>query len=220
MKRILISLMFVIISSQFTFGQGDLYSFPYPRTVDSVFFILTTNWGTVTELDSFNYQVYGTNNDTVLVNCYYADWSWAQPTQCIDTLNFSNLLDPKSYYFKFKIFYQIANIGNPTCVDTFYYSRIMIYNNTKIDIINNKVGVCNIYPNPSHNSVNISYKLEKKQDINFEIYNEAGISVYNKNINKTKSENIEVDVSNFNKGIYFVKLRTKNNHITKKFIIE
>jgi hypothetical protein len=182
--------------------------------------VLSTQWGSIHELDSFNIETFGENDDTLIVNCYYEDQTWAQPIELVDTLDFSDKLVQNSYYLKFRIILVPPYGITPILIDSCYYSKVMVYNDTKIDTINNEFGEFTVYPNPTSDLIFISYKLEKKQDINFEIYNEAGIRVYNKNINKTKSDNIVVDVSNFNKGIYFVKLRTKNNFITKKFIIE
>lgn len=83
-----------------------------------------------------------------------------------------------------------------------------------IDDLNN-ISI-NIYPNPAKNFINIILQ-DNIKSTNLEIINENGqILITKLNIsNKTT-----IDLSNFSKGIYFIKLINKNNTILKKVIIQ
>jgi len=74
----------------------------------------------------------------------------------------------------------------------------------------NSSSVLNIYPNPATNNIQINtvYDIE-----NIEIFDFTGKLV--KNTMKTN-----IDISNLEKGIYIVKVRTNNNKESQKLIIE
>ncbi len=68
-----------------------------------------------------------------------------------------------------------------------------------------------IYPNPANNVLNVTANGYNKM----EIINFLGQVVINENISNT---NFEVNVSNLNSGVYFVRLQGENGTITKKFV--
>jgi len=78
---------------------------------------------------------------------------------------------------------------------------------------NNKEFV--IYPNPSTGLVTINCKSEFFDKI--EIINVTGQMVHSVNIT---SKNIQIDLSNSAKGLYFVKIKGDNYYKTEKLIIE
>lgn len=67
-----------------------------------------------------------------------------------------------------------------------------------------------IYPNPAENHLNIS-TTENINEVN--IFNIIGVKVYSEqNFKET------IDLSNFNSGVYFIKINTDKGEITKRFI--
>ena len=74
-----------------------------------------------------------------------------------------------------------------------------------------------LYPNPATDEVNI--KWSKSDDVSIRIYNTLGKLVfYSKKLNVFNGYNI--DVSNFEDGVYFVKLNSTYGEITKKLILK
>nr|WP_295706848.1 T9SS type A sorting domain-containing protein [uncultured Lacinutrix sp.] len=71
-----------------------------------------------------------------------------------------------------------------------------------------------IYPNPVQGNL---LTIENKQNTTYEIYNVLGKKVLKGNI--TPSDN-KVNVSNLSKGVYILKLQSKNGTVTKKLIKE
>ena len=72
-----------------------------------------------------------------------------------------------------------------------------------------------IYPNPSNGLINI--ELDKLNFYNISISNILAKEVYNSTISAV---NTTLDLSNFNKGLYFIELNDGENIFTKKIIIE
>ena len=72
-----------------------------------------------------------------------------------------------------------------------------------------------IYPNPSNGLINI--ELDKLNFYNISISNILAKEVYNSTISAV---NTKLDLSNFDKGLYFIELNDGENIFTKKLIIE
>ncbi len=77
-----------------------------------------------------------------------------------------------------------------------------------------KKEVLYIYPNPSEDIINI--EIENKNNATIDIYNVSGRMIYNKALN---SKADKIDISGLSEGIYFVKVRQKNNVRIEKLII-
>jgi len=74
------------------------------------------------------------------------------------------------------------------------------------------------YPNPAHSSVKISVKDGAQDITKITVYDVLGKTI--QNTANIHSNEINVDVSKFRKGIYFVEITTTdNNKTTKKLIV-
>ena len=79
----------------------------------------------------------------------------------------------------------------------------------------NKSNLISVFPQPAKNSLNIQVKLNNNEINTLDIYNSQGKILLSNVLNKN-SENINLDVSQFKSGIYFIKVHSKNNLYTKK----
>ena len=90
-----------------------------------------------------------------------------------------------------------------------------------------------IYPNPAKDNLQLIINNEQVDIQTIEIYNIAGRLVNLSSLRGTKQSNtsrdyfpnvhngeIQIDVSQLNEGIYFLKIKTKQASITKKLIIK
>ena len=75
----------------------------------------------------------------------------------------------------------------------------------------------NIYPNPSTGLVHISMENYKKH-IDISVYNALGKLVIEKT--DVNSEGLTVDLSNNERGVYFIKIATDYNSFVKRVVIE
>ncbi len=108
--------------------------------------------------------------------------------------------------------YSLQNNRNPFIDSINFVNYIDFYSMgiKENDLQNNNI---NIYPNPSKNFINIesSDKIE-----NIKLYNFTGQIVFDKIIN---NNSIQINTSVYKSGIYFIKIKTKNNLINKKITI-
>ena len=71
-----------------------------------------------------------------------------------------------------------------------------------------------VYPNP----VNDNLYLEVDDDIKeVSVYNITGMMVYNEQFTNY-NERLTIDLSNFDNGIYFVKIKSDSGEILKKIV--
>ena len=76
-----------------------------------------------------------------------------------------------------------------------------------------------IYPNPAKCKFKVQGQKFKVVDAKIEIYDLNGRKLLNKQF-PAGTEEIEVDVSNLQSGIYFCKIITEKGNATKKLIIQ
>ncbi len=79
-----------------------------------------------------------------------------------------------------------------------------------------------MYPNPTNNNTNINFTLQKDQNVNVEVYNMLGEKVYSANQGRmsTGQHVIEINGTNLQSGVYFVRFNTDNVTTTKKLVIQ
>lgn len=78
----------------------------------------------------------------------------------------------------------------------------------------------NLYPNPANNFVTIEiFDKLNSDNLTLEILNSIGQVVESKSIDNAK-EQIIMDVNNFSKGLYLVRVSSNNMYITKKLLIQ
>ena len=79
----------------------------------------------------------------------------------------------------------------------------------------NESNLISVFPQPAKNNLSIQVKLNNNEVNTLDLYNSQGKILLSTVLNKN-SENINLDVSEFKSGIYFIKVHSKNNLYTKK----
>ncbi len=75
-----------------------------------------------------------------------------------------------------------------------------------------------LYPNPTHGNITIEIpENEEAIDQQLYIFNSIGGLVWQEN---SRDAIINIDMSNFDKGIYFLKIISNNGNYTKRFVIQ
>ena len=78
-----------------------------------------------------------------------------------------------------------------------------------------------IYPNPTTSKINLDITNEYKGDVLIKLYNVNGQLYFEENSKMTNDGLLkQIDVSNYNRGIYFVELQFNNKKEVRKLIIE
>ncbi|WP_452222412.1 T9SS type A sorting domain-containing protein [Lacinutrix salivirga] len=112
------------------------------------------------------------------------------------------------------------NNGDPTDDDT-DFSGAPDYLEANVALSINEFSSYNFkfYPNPANNQITIQLNTNLNEECLVEIINLQGKKIIEKNI-KSETSNINLNVSNLQSGLYFVKLKLKNKQAIKKLIIE
>ena len=80
-------------------------------------------------------------------------------------------------------------------------------------------GNYNIYPNPNNGTFNLSIKNSESTDLNVNIQNVLGQSVYSEALNNVGQLNKQINLSNLDSGIYTVIISDKNGLSSSEKII-
>ncbi|MBW6481728.1 MAG: T9SS type A sorting domain-containing protein [Vicingaceae bacterium] len=96
----------------------------------------------------------------------------------------------------------------------FEYFNVVVVNCTSKNEIS-------LYPNPANNEFTVQLEGKKGDEVNIEIYNSIGQQVMNRTfILQHKFFSEQIDVNEFDQGIYFVNIKMGNLLIPKKLIID
>ena len=159
------------------------------------------------------------NNSTGVQPLHYL-WNWGDGTQ--DTIMYpSHTYNVAGYYNICLTITDSVGCTNSYCnfaylqksPDAIISVQVIPQGSINIDdnIFDNKV---NIYPNPAKNQITIEYNSIKNQDL--AIYNLLGQKVYT----TTFKDKVDIDISAFQNGVYFIKINTDKQAIIKKFVKE
>jgi hypothetical protein len=145
-------------------------------------------------------------NDTIMfaIPDLYESYLWSDGT----TLNDITIIGNDYGIGTFPIWVEVTD---DPCIETDTI-HLIIKSEFGIDeIISNSI---NIYPNPFENEITIEIK---PNSITIEIYDLNGISIFLKNINQVKKTE-QIKLERLNKGIYFLKIKTREQNFFKKII--
>lgn len=77
----------------------------------------------------------------------------------------------------------------------------------------------NVYPNPSNGEVNVKIENESIKDGSISVINILGETVFSKSISNSGNL-VNMDLSNYGKGVYLIKVESGNITATKKITIQ
>jgi len=183
-----------------------------PTENDSVYFIINVTHAS-TSCDIHSPNVNPIQNDTIRVDlsftagmlgaiCYSVD------TFCLGILSSGN----------YTLIVSIPIFGPnppPSPIDTLDFT---VNISTSTNSLINLKDPTRIYPNPSEGLLFVEIE---KNDLELEIADINGRIIFSKQFNNHSSNTVEkIDLSNFSKGIYFVKIKNSNSINVEKLLIE
>ncbi len=158
-------------------------------------------------LERYNVAVSTTNNNpssfTVISGSPYQEAPVAAWTQKTFSL---------SAYNNQQVYIAIQCVSNDAFI--FLIDDISINTSSVVNENSIKDNPISIYPNPANDIINIDFGNNTVKDTKIKIYNTIGEMVYSSD--NIKSKNIQIDMSNNTKGIYFIKIQTPDNNIISK----
>ncbi|MBT8268986.1 MAG: T9SS type A sorting domain-containing protein [Bacteroidia bacterium] len=97
-------------------------------------------------------------------------------------------------------------------------SKAVVTDNPTMQLENYKM---QLYPNPVRNSMlNIRHNLEQANNLNYIITDLSGKIIVNRTVKQGFGQDIQLDVSNLDNGLYFISLVSDNTKLTKRFILQ
>lgn len=106
----------------------------------------------------------------------------------------------------------VAAVSEIVCNNTLFARSTYLVSSTE-DVVSNDA---NIYPNPASDVLNISYASSGPVDI--QLYNALGELVYDKK--NTSSNRSTIDVSNWAKGLYTLRVQYADQMVVKSVVVE
>ncbi|MGC9343792.1 MAG: carboxypeptidase regulatory-like domain-containing protein, partial [Bacteroidales bacterium] len=94
--------------------------------------------------------------------------------------------------------------------------------NITLEIINSTLSInagdISVYPNPGSEIINIKSTISFKAKTRFEVYSVSGVMVYSK-VNEYEIDQLSLDLSNVEEGVYFLKIKSEGPVLTKRIVI-
>ncbi|MCF8227486.1 MAG: T9SS type A sorting domain-containing protein [Bacteroidales bacterium] len=136
--------------------------------------------------------------------------------------------DDTEIQFTIPFVYEEADPNDPTAPVSFWYmdGYTMTFPNYWLGAEEGEesliAGVKQNYPNPFSTTTSIEVSLEKASDLSLEVVNLIGQKVLELNKGQVEAGNhkFEISAEGLVKGVYFYTVKSGNNHITKKMIVE
>ncbi len=106
----------------------------------------------------------------------------------------------------------VGGFGNGTFIDDFNVDTLLaVEDATQLDGVS-------LYPNPSSSQVTIALPSNNLNQVDINVVNNQG-QLIDTIKNRAAGENIQMDVSNYAAGIYFVTINSGNSRTVKKLIV-
>ena len=170
--------------------------------------------GYATTVD-FSYEATLNANETIID---FIDLSINNPTSWEWTFEggtpgTSSIQHPTEIIYTIAGYYDISLVasnefGSDSLIQTIYVDVLS-------SIAENMAKIFEVYPNPTSGILNIEIKNNAVDNIR--IYNSLGRIIYH--INNIQQENIIIDLSKFNKGIFYLKIETLKNSFSRRIIL-
>ncbi len=179
--------------------------------------------------------------DNVLVSNVFLEYYTTDSTQVTSlvmqhiansdvwTIDFNPSFNEQNY-----LYYRIKATDNSSPENISYYpinNWIVMQissDNTEIPVINNKITLKSVYPNPLSLQQNNDFKIEYFSNtsgiITFDLFNIKGQKISTKKVysssNQTKTLTFSLDSekNSISSGVYFIRMSGSGNHISKKLL--
>ena len=133
-------------------------------------------------------------SSTIIVGATY-QWFKSGVLQGTTTTPYFNLTSSGSYTVK---------VVNGTCTSAESVAFAAVY--TSIRNNSNSIKVFEVYPNPTEGQLVMNLSLTKSSTVQIRIYTPEGRELYVKSFSSTRNVFEELNISDYAKGVYIIKL--------------
>ena len=200
-----------------TFASGKIYVFkPFVKlSNDGVLdndTLLTNNEVNMSAPEinlGANDTVYFTDNYTITIQNFsaYNDYKWStgETTETIDVTATGTYSVTVTDELGCEGSGEIHCINRTTGID---------------DLIHGNGYTIAYYPNPASEKLNIEITNQLSKDIKIELINVQGQLLYNNQYSKIQNTIQEIDISNYSKGIYYIRFKIDDAFYIRKLVIQ
>lgn len=128
--------------------------------------------------------------------------------------------------YEVPLVYQDFDPTNPVSPTTYYYISDVIFTDADFvstnDIEKSNIAVSQNYPNPFSTTTNIDVTLDNSANVSINVFNMMGQQVYAQDYGKLPAgqNQITINGSDLNTGMYFFTVTAGNSQVTKKMTIK
>ena len=147
-------------------------------------------------------------NGSLLTSTGATYYQWFQDGTIIPNSNNQqlNVMTPGDYY--------VGTVDSNGCFGNSNTITIETVATNELAAVND----FSIFPNPVNELLFAKIELEKAMDFQIEIISIDGKILQAENRSLGKNDFIEMNISSFSSGVYFLKLKNKNGSIIRRFI--
>lgn len=221
-------------ADQYSHNNTKVSQFTYPLLAPSTFQIEfktnTYNWeNDYTLKDETGTILYSRDGSTLAPNTLYRDtvtladgcYIFELTDAGEDGLSFWANTDQGNGYCRFR------HVGAPGMIKTFgadfggqIYQQFTVGLSSSVEDLLVESSNMHVYPNPTDGLIYIDIQLSTHSEGMIQIIDMMGKVVKEFPVNELESNLITTDISNLSNGVYFVTLRTGNERISKKVILD
>lgn len=111
----------------------------------------------------------------------------------------------------------VYTIWAENCTSVEYFAIATFGTGTNDNVLEN---ILNVYPNPTNDRFTISINNVKPTDMVFQLVNVSGQIVYRNELKNIQTQNVEIDVNGFAKGVYYLRVNDEASVKVMKIIIQ
>lgn len=149
------------------------------------------------------------------------DWAPSSPADWV-TVHMANVTS--SYWVDdFRVKFEFESDGG----NNFFIDDINIYsgsssNEPSLNLEDHELlKAFNVYPNPADNIANVSFTLEKDQNVNVSLVNMMGQNIQSHTVQANNGQNlVMLDIDTIDAGVYFINVNVGGMKQTKRLVIQ
>ncbi|MDY8136444.1 T9SS type A sorting domain-containing protein [Aquimarina sp. 2201CG5-10] len=150
-------------------------------------------------------------NGTDCTNCPGAQWTGTDGTFKEYSYDLAALTNESSFIFRFNFVSDGAVQQEGVVIDNLVIEGTFL----SVDDFTNRPGFT-LFPNPSKDIFTIQWR--NASEASYEVYDVSGKMIASKNNIESSDRQIQLDMSSYSKGMYFIKVSLDKNEITQKLI--
>jgi hypothetical protein len=148
--------------------------------------------------------------------CSSTSFTWSFGDGSANVVHAGNAAAPTSYTYSSDGTYTIALIiQTPGAAPSVFQTVVTIVNIKEV----NFAQALSIFPNPTSEIVNVAFELSKMQNVELSVVSIDGKTLAVTSLENALNVNTSFNVSDWNNGVYFIRIKTEEGLATQRFVV-